>query len=307
MDWDDLRYFLAVARKGSVRAAAAALSVNHTTVSRRISAFEKNLGVRLFERLPIGYILTTAGEEMMEPARRIEDEVGNLNRKLVGRDKQLQGVLRVTMPGPLASNLLMPDLAEFSRIYSGIELQLAISAEEFDLKKREADVAIRVTDTPPEYLIGRKVAHSAKAVYASHEYLAKHDINQQQQINWIGWDDDVRFPDWVKGTHFPSVPVHHQTNDLYTQLAAAKAGLGIVLLPCLLGDPDPALQRISMVSGNDCGSIWLLTHKDLRNTARVKTFFEFISKAFEKHRDLLAGERYHRTTVEHNTSIAAVS
>lgn len=291
-DWDDLRFFLAIARKGSIRAAADELSVNHSTVSRRISAFEKKLGVRLFDRLPSGYALTPVGEEMIASAERVEDEVLRLNRQITGRDTQLSGVLRVTMPGPLATHLLMPDLAAFSKTYPGIKLELAISYEEFNLKKREADIAIRVTESPPDYLIGRRVAHAYKAVYASHEYLRRHDVDKQpESVSWMGWEDTEAFPEWAKGTRFANAPVFHQSDDPYVQLEAVRQGMGIAILPCMMGDQEPDLQRLDLVVTNDtsCGDIWMLTHKDLRGTARVRKFFDFMNEAFERHRDLLEG------------------
>ncbi|MEN8196747.1 MAG: LysR family transcriptional regulator, partial [Pseudomonadota bacterium] len=175
MDWDDLRFFLAVAHKGSIRAAAAALGVNHSTVSRRIDGFERKLGVRLFERLPTGYLVTPAGEDMMQSARRMEEEAAAIDRRVAGRDHRLSGPLRVTMPDSLAQKLLMPDIVAFSDRHPEIELELVISYVFADLNKREADVAIRMANDPPGHLVGRRVVRQAKAVYASRDYLARHD------------------------------------------------------------------------------------------------------------------------------------
>jgi len=292
MDWDNLRFFLAVARKGSIRAASDALLVNHSTVSRRINAFETKLGVRLFERLTTGYALTPAGEEMVESAQRIEDEVVKLDRQVIGRDAQLNGVLRVTMPGPLVTHLLIHDLANFSKAYPGIQLELAISDEEFNLKKREADVAIRLTSSPPDYLIGRQIAKPAKGIYASKRYLEQHEPDRHaEQMQWLGWEDSVPYPQWVKESDFPSTPVFHQTDNVLVQLEAAKAGMGMAILPCFLGDPVSSLHRLAVTSSTTCGEIWILTHRDLRATARVRAFTHFMVEAFEHHRDLLEGRR----------------
>lgn len=290
MDWDDLRFYLAVARRGSIRGAAELLSVNASTVSRRIDAYEKKLGVRLFERLPTGYILTSAGEDMLGSAERIEDEVASLNRNLIGRDTQLNGTLRVTMPAALATHLLMPDFAAFGAKYPRIELEFAVSSEEFNLSKREADVAIRITDNPPEFLVGRNITKISKAIYASEDYLARHDPeNHPESLNWIGWEDSEAFPQWVKNSRFSKAPIHHQTNDLLVQLEAARSGMGLAILPCFMADPVAGLRRLSIYSADFCGDIWILTHKDLRSTARVRTFMDFMVKAFDKHRDLLIG------------------
>jgi len=293
MEWDNLRFFLAVARKGSIRAASDALAVNHSTVSRRIGAFEAKLGVRLFERLPTGYVLTAAGEEMVESAQRIEDEIVKLDRQVIGRDAQLNGVLRVTMPAALATHLLAPDLATFTRTYPGIQLELAISDEEFNLKKREADVAIRLTSNPPDYLVGRQIVSPAKGIYASHSYLEQHNPDMHpENMHWLGWEDSVPYPQWVKESGFPSSPVYHQTDNILVQLEAARAGMGLTMLPCFMADPIPELHRLGPATPatSSCGDIWILTHKDLRTTARVRTFIDFMVEAFERHRDLLEGQ-----------------
>jgi len=290
MDWDNLRFYLAVARKGSIRGASAILAVNASTVSRRIDVFEKKLGVRLFDRLPTGYVLTSAGEDMMSSAERIEDEVAALDRSVIGRDSELNGTLRVTMPAALATHLLMPDFAAFAREYPGIELEFAVSSEEFNLSKREADVAIRITNNPPDYLIGRRVAKISKAIYASEHYLKQHDVkNHPERLHWVGWEDNEPRPQWIKDSEFPKSPIHHQTNDLHVQLEVARSGMGLAMLPCFMADPVPNLRRLTLTQ-DGCGNIWILTHKDLRATARVRTFMDFMLKAFDKHRALLMGE-----------------
>ncbi len=290
MNWDDLRFFLAVAQRGSIRGAAEALSVNASTVSRRIDTFEKKLGTRLFERLPTGYVLTSAGEEILESSERIEDEVAKLDRNIIGRDAQLNGSLTVTMAAPLATHLLMPDFVKFGQRYPGIELELSVSSEEINLSKREADVAIRITNHPPEYLVGRHITDIAKAVYASTEYLSTHKIKQQPELlRWIGWEDPEHYPAWVKESLYPKTPIRHQANDILVQLEAAKSGMGITILPCFMADPVPELNRISPISAGQCGDIWILTHKDLRYTARVRIFMDYMVKAFEKHIPALTG------------------
>jgi DNA-binding transcriptional LysR family regulator len=289
MDWDDLRFFLAVARKGSIRAGAESLRVNHSTVSRRINAYEKKLGVRLFERLPTGYVLTAAGEDMVASVERIEEEVASLDRQVFGQDMQLNGNLRVTMPLPFCLRLLMPDVAKFSETYPGIELELAISYEEFNLTKREADIAIRVTNNPPEHLVGRKLIQYTTAVYASTAYLAKHDpVNNPATMNWIGWDAMFDHQ-WMKNSNYSDLAAHHQINETLAQLEAAKAGMGITQLPCFMGDKESELQRLPPGIPAPSWSVWILTHKDLRYTARVRAFIDFMVIAFDAHRDLLEG------------------
>src|SRR6187549_3884616 len=159
IDWDDVRYFLAVARGGSVRAAAERLGVYHSTVLRRIAQLEERLGAHMFEKLPSGYRLTAVGEEVLELADQMEASSHQLETRVFGRDQSVRGLLRVTLPPPLAAHLLMPDLADFARLHPGIEMEILSSGALANLTNREADVAIRVVydrETLPPNLYGLK-------------------------------------------------------------------------------------------------------------------------------------------------------
>ena len=289
MDWDDLKYFLATARKGSIRAAAETLGVNHSTVSRRLAGFEDKLGVRLFERMPGGYLTTQAGEDMVRSAERIEDEIAALDRRIAGRDTSLTGLLRVTVPGPWP---FMQDIAAFAHANPGIELEVAGTTDIANLTRREADVAVRFSNDPPGHLVGRRLLQYAVAVYASPGYLADHDMQRSPAaVNWIGWNDPVPDPQWVRESAFPKSPARHRLDDLSLQVQAAKAGLGISILPCFIADNEPGLVRVppgDTLPGRD---LWLLTHEDLRYTARVRKFIDFMADAILKRRDLFEGRR----------------
>jgi len=290
MDWDDLRFFLAVVREGSIRAAAKSLAVNQSTVSRRIDAFEKKIDARLFDRLPSGYVMTITAEEMRSSAERMENEVAALNRHVIGRDSELRGNLRVTLPEIIATHFLMPKLVTFSECYPGIQLEVVASSDTVNLSKREADVAIRLTNTPPEQAVGRKVVTVMKAVYASKDYLAKHNLDgNRSTLRWIGWDDSVKCPNWNRGSDYSELPTHHQTNNMTIQFEATKAGLGLSMLPCFVADPEPSLTRLPPGDRIADMDIWVLTHRDLRNTARVRAFMGFMVEAIEKERDLFEG------------------
>lgn len=288
--WDDLRFFLAVARRGSIRGAAITLGVNHSTVSRRIDAFEKKLDVRLFERFPSGYFLTQAGEEILQSAERIEGEVAAVDRQVAGRDTRLSGLLRVTLHDSLAQMLLMPDLAAFCQLFPEIELELVISHSMADLARREADIAIRITKDPPDNLVGRRILKFATAIYASDDYLAQHDAAADSRyLTWIGWSDLVPDPQWVRESPYPQAPARNHISNPLAQLAAAKAGMGLSMLPCFMGDTEPTLRRLPPAKVILNRDIWLLTHEDLRHTARVQRFLDFMAKAILAKRDLLEG------------------
>lgn len=293
-DWDDYRYVLAVARTGSIRAAAAALGVNHSTVSRRIDAFEARLQVRLFERLPTGYFMTGTGEEMAAFARRIEAETLAASRLLAGREARLSGTLRVTMPNTIAVHFAMPDLVRFSDEHPEISLELDVTLSMADLARREADVAIRVSNDPPGNLVGRRLLRYARAIYASEGYLSRHDSARPRSaagpgMTWIGWDDTVPDPQWVRQSPYPDAPARNRISNTLVHLEAAKCGMGICMLPCFVGDTEPTLRRLPPGTPEPDRDIWLLTHEDLRHTARVRRFLDFMAEAILARRDLLEG------------------
>lgn len=293
MDWDNLRIFLALANEGSVRAAGAVLGISHSTVARRIDAFEDQLGVRLLDRTPGGYAPTAAGEEMLASAMRIEEDVSTLERRILGQDTRLAGEIRVTLPDAIVSDLLMPDLATFTRDYPDIDLEIILSYRQLDLSRREADIAIRFLppDTqPPEHLVGRRLVVSRSSAYAERSYLATHDISAEQtEARWLGWDDRIRSPKWVRDSDQPHLPARGRLYDTQLQLQAAKQGLGLAMLPCFVGDRDEDLVRVPPGNPQSYRDVWILSHPDLRETARLRVFREFIIKAILKHRTLIEG------------------
>ncbi|MCG8435736.1 MAG: LysR family transcriptional regulator [Gammaproteobacteria bacterium] len=293
MDWDDLRFFLAVARAKSLRRAASDLQVNHTTVSRRINGFEKHLRVRLFDRLPSGYELTEAGEDLLYTAASIEEDVLAAERRVLGQDARLTGEIRFTLPDFWMTELLLPAISEFAQQYPGVDLEIISSYELFNLTRREADVALRVTRKPPEHLIGRRLASQHKALYASREYLEKNDLSKPtNDVYWVGWDDVTPHPKWARETPYPHIPVKHRLNHPWAQLHAVKAGLGVGVLPCLLADKEPDLERLPPGITEPVADIWLLTHPDLRYTMRIRTFMDCIASTIKANQDLIEGRAY---------------
>lgn len=187
--WDDLRYVLAVAREGTLSRAAARLGVNHSTVSRRLSALSEQLGVRLFERLPEGYVPTPAGEDVVRVAARLEDDVLSLEGRVLGRDAELRGGLVVTTTDALARRLI-PEVGEFVQRYPKIDLELSVDYGLMNLGKREADVAVRLTNAPPEHLVGRKVARMEFALFASKSLLDRRGRDAPlDSFPWVAWTE----------------------------------------------------------------------------------------------------------------------
>ena len=293
MNWDDTRLFLALARSGSARATAAGQDISHSTVTRRVDQLEADLGVRLFDRDVRGYRLTGAGELMMKSAIRAEEALLTAERQLQGRDAQLSGEIRLTTPNIIALHLIMDDLAEFTRLYPDIDMNVLISYDLFNLSRREADVALRILrldSNPPEGLIGRKLVTMTSCCYASEAYLAENDpAAANSTARWIGWDDFERFPEWVKSSPFPKLPVYGRMNDAMLQAEAARKGLGLTVLPCFYGDSIEGLQRIPGCEPYPNFDLWMLSHPDLRDAARMRTFRAFIAAAIERKNPLLVG------------------
>ncbi len=294
MNWDDTRLFLALARSGSARATAAEQNISHSTVKRRVDQLEADLGVRLFDRDVRGYRLTGAGELMMKSTVRAEEALLTAERQLQGRDAQLSGEIRLTTPNVIAQHLIMDDLAEFTRLYPDIDMHIMISYDLFNLSRREADVALRVLrldSNPPEGLIGRKLVTMKNCYYATEAYLAENDPNcENSSARWIGWEDVERFPDWVKESPFPKLPVYGRMNDAMLQAEAARSGFGLTVLPCFFGDHIEGLQRIPGCDPYASYDLWMLSHPDLRDAARMRKFREYIAAAIDRKKPMLAGQ-----------------
>jgi len=289
IDWDDVRYFLAVARGGSVRAAAERLGVNHSTVLRRIAQLEERLGVHMFEKLPSGYRLTAAGEEVLEFADQMEASSHLLETRVFGRDQSVRGLLRVTLAPTLATHLLMPDFADFARLHPDIEMEILSSGELANLTNREADVAIRVVydrKTLPLNLHGLKGPELFGGVYMSRDRLTASPTGAPDRIRWIIISSDG-IPDWAREVSVTGMPF--RITDGEAQIAAVRQGLGMTTLPCFVGDADPLLARVPGADLHMYGTLWLLTQGETRKTKRVRLFTEFISRRLAAYAPLLAG------------------
>ncbi|WP_077965413.1 LysR family transcriptional regulator [Ensifer adhaerens] len=296
IDWEDLRFVLAVAEANSLAAAARTLGVNHTTVLRRVGSFEQKLGVRLFDRLPSGYTLTAGGEELLVVARQMAETVTELERRLTGQDLRLEGSLRITTTDTLMASILPAILASFRQHHPGVLLEVSTSNALANLSHRDADVAIRPAVDSPDALVGRRIAKVAFAVYAAPSYLQERDLIAGDALDitredWIGLGDGLASTSvarWMRATL--AAPAVLRCDSLVAAREAATAGIGLAALPCYLGDTTPGLVRIGSPVADMTRELWLLTHEDLRRTARVGAFTEFAGQALAKHRPLLEGK-----------------
>lgn len=297
LDWDDLRIALAVAEAGSLSAAARSLGLSHSTVLRRLGAFEAKIGVRLFDRQPRGYAPTAAGLETREAAARMAAEVAGLSRRLAGQDLRLEGSVRLTAPDDVMETLLIDRLARFRRDYPGIRVEAVIDNRMLSLTRREADIAVRPTRSPDDALVGRRVASVATAVYGNPARVTfpapARAPDTLAGCPWIGWEQGgapASLGAWLRRA-VPEPQVVYRTNSMLNQLTACWAGLGLALLPCFLGDTSPELVRILGPLDDLETGLWLLTHEDLRRTARVRALLDFLFEELKSQRPLLQGER----------------
>jgi DNA-binding transcriptional LysR family regulator len=290
IDWDDVRYFLAVARGGSVRAAAVRLGVNHSTVLRRIAQLEGRLGTHVFEKLPSGYRLTDAGQEVLEFANQMEASSNQLETRVFGRDQSVRGLLRVTLAPSLATHLLMPDFADFARLHPEVEMEILSFGEPLNLTNREADVAIRVVydrNALPPNLHGLKGPELFGGVYMSRDLLAAWRPGATDRIRRIVIDNYD--PDWARMGEDRTTEVPFRVTDAEAQIVAVRQGLGMTALPCFVGDADPLMARVPGTDLHRHGTLWLLTQGETRKTKRVRLFTEFVSKRLTAYAPLLAG------------------
>jgi DNA-binding transcriptional LysR family regulator len=287
--WDDIRHFLEVVKCGSVCEAADSLRVNQTTVSRRITALETKLGVSLFDRNGKGWVVTPAGESILNDSERMAEQANAIQRQVYAGNKVLAGKLRVTAPDACTQRMLIPGISAFLVRHPTIDLELITTDNELDLGAREADVAFRGTDNPPENVVGKRIGRAEYAVYGNQYWLDKitaGDTKNLAAITWIG--DGSTKPQWIQKS-FPGTSKVYRVNSVGAMIDLVKHGVGIAQFGCILGDVEPALYRIPARYVEEGVDLWVLSHTDLRTTARVRVFRDFMVTELGKQLDLLEG------------------
>ncbi|MBQ4863249.1 LysR family transcriptional regulator [Pseudoalteromonas sp. MMG013] len=279
MNWDDIPYVLAVCETGSLSGAARKLGVNHSTVFRRIESVEQKLGVILFERLSHGYAMTTAGEYFFKEAIQLNEGVIRIHRELVGQDARLEGQLVITTTDSLLQ-LFAPLIAEFQQKYPDVELQILSGTRHLDLMQRDADIAIRPTLKPPEHWVGRVITKVDYAVYTHKDYAEKMKKLSPDQHRWILLIDSLGqtpmnvVASLLKSKESPMTV----SSSLLGMVDLVNAGLGIAVLPCYMGDNNSELIRLHESDNKFNVDLWLLAHTDMRRSAKVHAFFEFVAQ-----------------------------
>ncbi|MBP0496389.1 LysR family transcriptional regulator [Pararoseomonas indoligenes] len=287
--WDDFRLIDAVAATRNLPAAAARLGMDHSTVFRRLKAIEATLGQPLFERHRSGYTLTPAGEEMAALAARVDEDISAVTRRLAGQDVAPSGEVRLATSDSLLSDLLMPILVGFRAANPGIRLDIVTGNASLNLSRRDADVAVRATDSPPDTLVGRRAARIAWALYAKAE--AEHPRDPAESAHWVCLGDNLSGLRVVRYAQAVVAPGRLAARfDTVLGLAhAVAAGIGVGHLPCFIGDAWPGLVRLAPPDPTYASDLWLLTHPDLRHTPRVRALLDHIAEAITVRRPLIEG------------------
>lgn len=291
--WDDYRYFLAIARTGSLTGAANVLSVSQPTVSRRLDAMERGMGQRLFTRTRKGYELTAAGTEYFEAVARAEEALLQADRNLFGQDQEIAGRLRFTGTEIFVNGYLGPHLWAFLRDHPEIEIDLLCTQSLVDIGRGEADIAIRFTDRPPETLVGRRLGTVVYGIYVAAGPLGEKFFDTDvDNLPWIGLHSET-FNRRLYGTLLPSVRPRHQVDNMAAVQAMVGAGLAASILPCYTADRDENLQRLSATPLTDPKfDIWMLYHPDARRTRRLRLFAEFLVRRIRADIDLFEGRSH---------------
>ena len=281
INWDNLRYVLMVANKGSVAAAARELEVNRTTVLRRINSFQQDLNCRIFDRGDAGYVLTPEAEKMIDAAREVEATLFNMQRQIEGRELKLEGELRVTTTDSFMLSVLGPHLASFRQKHPHIVVDVLVTNTILDLNRRDADVAIRPTPFPDSKLVGRRLRDVEFGVYAIPELVAEAAGKDLFEGRWIGYADSLRATpvgSWFE-TAVPETNICMRCDSFVAVRIAAENGIGLALLPRFLGDQSAALTDLQADTAALTVGLWILTHPDLVRSARVHAFIEHFSAA----------------------------
>ena len=294
--WDDFRLVKAIADAGGMPGASDRLGINQSTVFRRLGQIEAAMGSTLFERHRTGYALTPMGEEMVALARRFDSDITAFTRKVAGQEIAPEGELLVTTADSLLVHLLTPLLAKFHAAYPRMRLEVVLANQALNLSKRDADIAIRAADNPPENLVGRRVAKIAWALYgraADFHKPGRIDAAGLAERRWVSPGENLLNLKAVRYVqqHVPMERNVYRVNTVLGLAEAVEAGIGIGHLPCFVADARPKLIRLAPLEPEFADDLWLLTHRDLRQSARVRALLDFLAAEIAKMKGLIEGTK----------------
>lgn len=285
LGWSDFQTILAIAQTGGMAAAAQSMALSHVTLLRKLDAIETRLKARLFDRLRGHYTPTAAGDELVAAAEAMAPLAREAELRVLGQDLKPSGHVRVTAAGIVVNHLLPPVLKQFAAAFPAVTLEFLTSRDHFSLARREADVALRVSDTVPDWLVGRQLASLAFRVYALKQTGLQTSLHSLEELvgqkRWISFERearDLKFDRWLDA-HVPDTAVVMRVDGFDSALAMLRAGLGIALLPAFLEKTCPELQPLTAPIAELQTPLWLITHQELRQTMRIKVLMQAIGPA----------------------------
>ena len=296
MDWRALQEVITVAETGSLSAAAKRLNVSQPTVGRRIEQLEQQLGAILFNRTARGLSLTSVGDNILNHARRMEEEALAIERTATGANQQLRGNVRVSLIEDLGIRWLPHRLCEFHEQFPQLAMEINIDNRNVNLGRREADIAVRLARPEQPDLICRKAGMLHFGLYASHTYLDKHGIpgktRDLKNHFHVGFDQGMARLSQVRKLEslFDPGNIRHRSNNHMEIIEATVAGLGLSAVCCVIADQQRELQRILNRIIDYRAEIWLVTHAEINSSARIRAVFDFLGDALEKDADRLRGK-----------------
>lgn len=285
IDWDDVRFFLAIHRHGTLAAAASALGLDATTVGRRLARLEQQVDTRLFDRTAKGYVATAAGTRMLPRAEKIERELLSALRDVEGEDQRLAGLVRLTATEMLSTRFIAPNLHRFHRRFPEIRLELICTNRDLDLGRREADIALRLTRPLQDDVVVKKLFTIELGLYASREYTRTQPLPEDDDFSghrFVAFADTRAFRrenEWLE-EHSVGAQIVLRSDSVSSLVSAAVSGVGIALLPCKVADAESELVRIPRSGAPEPRIVWQAVHRDLAAAARIRAVLEFLGRLF---------------------------
>lgn len=287
INWDDMKFFLALARTGSLHRASDALGSGRTTVSRRLEALELSFEAKLFERSRAGLLLTHLGQSLLPHAESIEAQVAAASRQLALQKKETRETLRLSMPHFVAQSRIMDHVLDFVTANPDIDLDISLSRQIANLDQRESDLSIRFAYEVSEDAICRRLVTCSSAAYCSRDYAIKIKENDGVGLEWIGgaFPEHGRQAAWIAQTSYPKAVQRHFLREASPLIAFARAGKGLAMLPCFVGDADSSLIRAPFQKIREDRSLWLLLHRDMRKNPNIRLLIDYLVECVSKSRN----------------------
>lgn len=283
LNWDDYRTIMHLVREQSLAGAAKSLDVNYTTIARRITRAETTLGQKLFDRLPSGYVATELAERVAKTAHEMEKSSDGFLRSVIANEDKLSGSLTITAPQLLISNVMGPVLKTFGEAHPNVVLHLKASNDLLNLNRREADIALRISNSPDENLVGVRLTKQKTAIFASEELVNNLQDNPNSKFDWIWFEHWNSLPEKTLQDRSDPNP-KYVFDDMTAALGAAKAGLGVVRLPLFLGRSTEGLKQLQILEPQPYIDIWVLSHSDMKDAPKVRAFKDVLIPFFKKHK-----------------------